>query len=128
MASDTAYQRTKKRVKEWGRPYFNAIRIPWFLGWTIAGIAYAIDYLVKYEWHHAMIMWVIPMFIGLLSLVRLYQAIMALVTVRQWLREEDDDAARAELDEIQRHTHIVPPWTRSAFHEKRATLARPARR
>lgn len=66
-----------RRAKAWGREWFNVIRIPWFLAWTIAGLAYAIQYLVKYEWHHAMIMWVFPLFIGGLSLVRLYQAIVA---------------------------------------------------
>lgn len=28
--------------------WFNAIRVRWFLGWTIAGLSYATQYLVKY--------------------------------------------------------------------------------
>lgn len=118
-----AYRRTKARAKE----LFNAVRVPWFLAWTIAGIAYAVDYLIRYEWHHAMIMWVVPLFIGLLSLVRLYQAIVAWTSVRQWIRE-DDATAREALDDVQRHTHIVPPWTRAAYLSRRAELARPVRR
>lgn len=38
--------------------------------------------------------------------------IVAWANVRQWMRQDDD--ARDDLEDIQRHIHIVPPWTRAA--------------
>lgn len=121
MTRDTAYQRTKRRLQQTLRPWFDAIRIPWFLAWGIGGIGYAANYIETYSWHHAPILWFAPLGAGVFSLVRLYQALVAELTVRAWLRESDD-AASTRIESVQPHTRIVPPWTRQAYLKRRQHL------
>lgn len=123
MTRDTAYQRAKRRLHQKLRPAFDAVRIPWFIIWAVAGIGYAIHYIQTYSWHHASLMWAVPLGFAALSLVRLYQALVAVVTVRAWMREPDE-VAGARIDSVQPHTHIVPPWTRSAYLKRRQDLRR----
>lgn len=121
MTRDTGYQRAKRRLHQKLRPSFDAIRIPWFLGWSLAGIWFATSYLAQYPWHHAMITWIVPAGVAALSLIRLCQALVAWLTVRAWLREGEVEA-RARVEVIQPYTHIVPPWTRTAYLERRRAL------
>lgn len=122
MRKKKGKSRAVRRVREAARDAFAAVRPLWYLALALAGVAYAVNYLAKYEWHHAMIMWVVPGVVGGYAVVQLYKTLAARVAVREFLREQDPHAARAMIDDIQPSVRALPPRVRARYYERRAEL------
>lgn len=125
--NENALAREYAKLKARGMIAFNAIRPAWYLALSATGIYLAYSYLQNYEWHHMTIAWVLPLGIGVYSLYAFYKSVSAIVSIRDWLKSDDDDAW-ANVDDVKPHVRIAPPWLRAKYLARKSSLTKANRR
>lgn len=86
------------------------------------GLAFAWDWLSKYDWHHFTPVWVISLAFGLSGAYGVYREVHNRLLVNEWLWLDDGDEARSRLDEVRKAVRTLPPWWHEKYLRKKAAL------